>query len=67
MGLEAAVMHVRQWRDDHWFRDRWDVSIGKLFQAGRDAVVAATVAVCRWRFAAGVAGLVVENKVWFLL
>lgn len=67
MGLEAAVMHIRQWRDDHWFGDRWNVSIGKLLQAGGDALVATAVAVCGWRFAAGVAGLVVKDQVWLLL
>lgn len=59
MRLETVIVHIRQWWDDHWFGDRWDVAIWKLFQAGRDAMIAATVAVCRWCFAAGVAGLVV--------
>lgn len=52
-------MHIRQRRDYHWFGDRRDISIGKLFEAGGDAVVATAVAVCGWRFAAGVAGLIV--------
>lgn len=65
MGVETVEMHVRQWRDDHGFGDRWDVAIRELLEArGDDAIVAA---VCGWRFAAGVAGLVVEDQVWFLL
>lgn len=67
MGRETAVMHMRQGWDDHWLWDGRNVSIWKLFEARGDAVIAAAIAVCRWRLAAGVARLVVEDQVWFLL